>query len=273
VLSLALLACAVVGFARRYEAETDRIAGLLCYFLVPCILGLGLRALSDQRFDDWWFAGEALLSASWLVLAGSFCVESAFAHKEAGERLDELETLHQVSWALVGMDGIHELSSAFAGTLRERLFAKIVAVYMSDDSRQSLEVFAVSGPDDLVSTVGSKYQASSTDRRPGFHSGHTARAFNQKEVQIAHDVFVDVEFVPWRIMAGDDGCAVSVPLVDRGEAVGVVNLYYPEQSHLTPQRLQLLTTVAAATSPALKNARAQHAADQQAPADELDRAA
>ncbi len=169
--------------------------------------------------------------------------------------LEEMEALHEISWSLVGAVSFSELVTLFANRVRDRIGASIVAVYLADETGESLEVAAVSGPDICLQSLGATYKVVSGERWPGFHSGHTARAFTTKELQVALDVFVDVELVPWRIIAREDGCAVSVPLVDKGEAAGVLNLYFSDRRQVSAQRLKLLRTVAAAATPAIQNAR------------------
>jgi len=112
-----------------------------------------------------------------------------------------------------------------------------------------------------------------TDCRPGFHTGHTAKAFNSKQVHTASDVFVDVEFVPWPVIAVDDGCAASIPLVNQGAAFGALNLYFGQSRELTKQRLELLATIAASATPAIQNAIAREQFAQPCVENELDAAA
>lgn len=254
MISLVLLVFAILAYHRRFKTEGDRMAGLICYFLVPCAFGLLFRTASPERFDAWGHAGELVLLGAWLVLVAGVAVENAFAHKEATDRLQELESLHEVSWSLVGAGTLSQLLDLFVRTLVEKVGARIVAVYLADESREKLQLAAACGADELTAAVGRAYPLASESRFPGFHSGHTARAFASQETQIAEDVFIDVELVPWKVIAVDDGCAVSLPLVDQGRSTGVLDVYFSQRSHLTPQRLRLLATIAAATAPAIEHA-------------------
>lgn len=250
-----LLVGAAAGAFRLRRSVEQSASGIESYFFVSLAFAALSRALSSARFDCWWVCGQVLFLESWLVFVGVGSVENAVAHKERADRLDEMEALHDISWALVGAKTVRELVNLLANTVREKLGAAIVAVYLADEARESLEVAAISGPEICLKSLGARYRLLSTDRRPGFHSGHTARAFTTKEVQVAADVFVDVELVPWRIIARENGCAVSLPLIDKGEACGVLNLYFSDQRLLSPQRLRLLRTIAAAAGPAIENAR------------------
>jgi GAF domain-containing protein len=248
------------------------MAGITCYFYIPWALSILARALSVSRFDSWWICSQAMVLHAWMVSLGAVSIENAMSHKEARDRLGELEALHDISWTLVGASGVKELVSILANTLRERLEASIATVYLADASREALEVVAVAGPDICLSSLGKRYAVTSANRFPGFHTGHTARAFVTGKVQVARDVSVDVELVPWRIAAVDDGSAVSLPLVDKGEAWGVLNLYFADHRHLTPQRMKLMMTIAAAASPAIRSAQSAASGEDAGP-DELDLAA
>ncbi|MGC8862731.1 MAG: GAF domain-containing protein, partial [Armatimonadota bacterium] len=246
------------GFRQRH-AGSRRAPAIESYFYVSLAFALLARALSSVRFDYWWLCSQVLFLKSWLVFAGAGSIENAVAHKENADRLEQMEALHDISWSLVGAKTVRELVNLLANTVREKLGAAIVAVYLADESRETLEVAAISGPDICLKSLGARYPVFSADRRPGFHSGHTARAFTTKEVQTAADVFVDVELVPWRIIARDNGCAVSVPLIDKGEASGVLNVYFSDRRQLSAERLKLLRTIAAAAAPAIENARSSEA--------------
>lgn len=252
---------AFYGLYRRSNTGSDRLSGLLCFVFVPLLVGLVFRCFSAQVYDNWWIASSLIMSASWLVFIGGFCVENAVMLRDSQDRLQELDALHQVSWSVVGAGSLHQLLDMFARTHCDKLGAKVAAVYLVDENQEHLELYAISGPDDCCGGIGAKYPIASTDRRPGFHTGHTVKAFTTKEVQIANDVFVDVEFIPWRIVAADDGCAVSLPLVTGGKAIGVVNLYYGDCRQLTRQRLRMLSTITGSAAPAIANALAQDNAE------------
>ena len=202
----ALLSWALVANHRRYIKLSDGLAGLVSYFLVACAVGLLCYSACAERFDRWYTMGQVAFVWSWIALVVGNGVENAFAHKEAQDRLDELETLHDVSWSLVGATNVNELLNLFVSTLVNKLGAGIAGVYLANE-QDALELAAICGSDE--SKPGTSYPLVGSGPWPGFHSGHTAKAFTSRQVQVANDVFVDVEFVPWRVIAGDDGCAAS----------------------------------------------------------------
>ena len=247
----ALISWALVANYRRYMKLSDGLAGLVSYFLVACAVGLLSYSACAERFDRWYTMGQVAFVWSWIALVVGNGVENAFAHKEATDRLDELETLHDVSWSLVGATNVNELLNLFVSTLVNKLGAGIAGVYLAKE-QDALELAAICGSEE--SKPGTIYPLVGSGPWPGFHSGHTAKAFTSRQVQVANDVFVDVEFVPWRVIAGDDGCAASIPLVDRDACIGVLNAYFPDAGQLTTARLRLLATIAAAATSAIEYA-------------------
>mgnify|MGYP001575331601 CR=1 FL=1 len=255
IATVTLIIAAIMGQCKRYHKENDRIPALMCIFFVPCALALLFRTAADYRLDSLWVMCQAVAAISWVVLATGFGVANAVAQGEIQERLSELEALHEVSWSIVGAGTLRDLLDLFADALSTRLDAKIVAVYLADDTEETLEVAAARGPEGYPANIGTKYAAVSANRFPGFHSGHTTKAFKTMQVQIAREVFVDVELVPWRIVANEQGAAISLPLVEHGRSIGVMSLYFSDHKQITQHRVKLLSTIAAAAAPAIENAR------------------
>lgn len=194
-----------------------------------------------------------ILAAMWFISVIGFGIESAITRKKARDRIEELEALREIAWSLVGIGTTAELLDLFTRTIKERMDASVSAVYLADDSSEVLTLSSACGTDEYSPPVGERYDVVSQVRRPGFHTGHTAKAFTSMDVQTKRDVFVDVDFVPWRIVAGEDGCAISLPLVDNGKALGVIDLYFRHHEQLTRQRIKLLTAIAASATPMIKN--------------------
>ncbi|MDH7602502.1 MAG: GAF domain-containing protein [Armatimonadota bacterium] len=247
------MAALAAQYQRREEANRnyEPLDGLL-----P---GLGVamlaRAVSFERFDVWWWSTCTIWTACWTVFLVETAIRNATAHKLAREYAMESQALHKVSWALVGVTSPMELFNVLASTVREVVGAEIVALYLADEPGEALQTVAIAGPEICLASLGTTYAVRSPDRRPGFHSGHTARAFVTKQVQTADDVFVDVELVPWRMIARDDGRAVSLPIVHNGTALGVLSVYFSDKRDATAQKVRLLETIVAAATVSIETAR------------------
>ncbi len=259
-----LHALAAVGAWRSSAGASDRSDRVLAVFYAVMAAGLVCRASASSSADVLWLAGLTTMCTGWVVIAGAFMAFSAVVNSELLDSLGELEALHEVSWSLVGARDSDQFLHTLAETLRSKLRADIVALYLGDYTGEYLTLAARSGGGDKYAVVGSKYAVVSKDRWPGFHSGHTADAFRTGEVRTADDVFIDVEFVPWRTIARTDGRAVSLPLIEQGSTIGVLNLYYPHFSQVSSQSMSLLQTIAASLGPAIGGVWRQRCDGQQA---------
>ena len=243
----------VLCHGRRYVVEGDRLAGLLVYWGVAAAVATAVGWLEPLSAGRIFWQPEALSTLASLLLIVGLGVENAMAQREAAERLEGLECLHAISWFLVGTGSLQSMLTAFAQALCERLEADFATIYLTSDEQKVLTTFAVYGLEEPDRWVGSTHNLQPQPRR-GFHSGHTARAFASREIQVVSDIFSDVEFVPWQIVAERDGHVVSVPLLEGSGALGVVNLYFDSARPTSDGLLRLLQTIAAAATPAIKNA-------------------
>jgi GAF domain-containing protein len=139
-------------------------------------------------------------------------------------------------------------------------------VMLVDDTGETLKTVATHGlPESpLKSSESQKIEGSG---RPAFYSGHTARAFREKRVCIVDDVFTDVEFVPWKVLAQCDGYAVSAPLVYQDVALGVLNLFFDAHVPLNDERIRLFETLASAAAVSVANAQLYDRALESHPSD------
>ncbi|MGQ9579931.1 MAG: GAF domain-containing protein [Armatimonadota bacterium] len=254
VLSLCgLLIVAIVVHHCTRRSDNSTLVKCLCSGLLVSSAG---RAISVERFDPWWVSSHVLFVLCWVIFLLWATAIYAVAYGKLKESAAENQIFHQISWALVGAQSHIELFQLLVSTTRESTCAEIVSLYIADESGENLHTVAVAGPDTCREFLGRVYKVRSTDPRPGFHSGHTARAFLTGKTQIVEDVFVDVEFVPWRMIARDEGCAASVPVLHRGAAIGVLNAYFSDKQVLTSGRVRLIETIVAAATSSLAIARA-----------------
>lgn len=267
-----MITLAVVHSGMRLKEDSQRLDRVLSNFYLVCVIGLACRGAAESATQISWFCGQILVVSAWLVMAAGFSAESALTHKELVDRLRELEALHDVSWSLVGSARMDNFLHVFLDLLRQRTGAEIASIYRADEQGQSLELAAVSGAGEEYARVGTTYLIASEDRRPGFHTGHTAAAFKSCEMRTSDDVFIDPEFVPWRVIARGDGRAVSLPLIENAVAFGVLNVYFRDRRQVPKQSIRLLTTIAAAAGPAIANIWSQ-GCERKTEEDRLDRAA
>ncbi len=248
---------AMAALAAQWQRCKDASEGdePLDRLLAGLSLAMLARGMSFDRFDAWWVSSYTVSVACWTVFLVETAFKNAASHKQAQEYAMESQALHKVSWALVGTTSPMEFFNLLTSTVREITGAQIVCLFIADESGNALESVGMAGPDICLESLGTVYPVKSPERRPGFHSGHTARAFLTKEIQTADDVFVDVELVPWRMIARDDGRAISLPIVHNDTCLGVLDVYFSDKRDATAQRIRLLETIVAAATVSIKIAR------------------
>jgi hypothetical protein len=249
-----LLLLAIRGYWKQHQDAGDRRCAVDCYFIPPLALACIFRAFSVAPNDVFSEYSHFLFIGGWFVFLAVVSTEQALSARESSDRIRELNTLQDVSWSLVGATSVDDLLQRLADKLRSRFDAEIVMAHVVADSRDVLRVAAVSGPDEVADRRGTLNHLNGPDFRPGFHTGHTARAFKTCSVQTAIDVAIDVELVPWRVLARGNGCAISLPLVGDTGPVGVVGIYFPDCMQMTREQRSILQAVVAAVSPAIATA-------------------
>jgi GAF domain-containing protein len=155
---------------------------------------------------------------------------------------------------LVGTSTIDEITSGLARAVSDSFGATAAAVYLASGEESQLVISATHGMDEDTVFPG-KICSLKPAHRPGFHNGHTSRAYVSGEVQVVPELFSDVEFLPWRMVAQNEGIVVSVPIPYQGETLGVMNIFVAGVKSIPDSRIRLLEATAAAVSPAIENAR------------------
>ncbi|MEN6370851.1 MAG: GAF domain-containing protein [Armatimonadota bacterium] len=243
--------------------EVNKLAGSspneifvpVCYWSVAMVIETVLTLISWTFMDTLRFKIMGVELAGVMAMLIGLSIENERAHRGAAQRMSDLEAMQKVSWSLVGAGDLGELMSTFVKAISEGFQdAPVVAYLDQEDGGESLTIAAVTGIDDPTIYIG-KVCSLRPERRPGFHNGHTARAFASAEVQTAKVVFTDVEFMPWRMVAHEEGMVVSVPLPHQNRVIGVVNLFLSGARDVTEDRIRQLEAVAAAVSPAIENTR------------------
>lgn len=248
--SIALL----YGVNKLAGTSPNEIFVPVCYWSVAMVIESVLTLTSWTFVDTLRFKIMGIELAGVTALLIGLSIKNERAHRGAAQRLLDLEAMQKVSWSLVGASDLNELTSTFVQAISEGFGDAPVVAYLGSDNGDVLSISAVTGIDDPTIYIG-KACSLRPERRPGFHNGHTARAFTSGEVQTTKVVYSDVEFMPWRLVAHEDGVVMSVPLPYQDRVIGVVNLFMPGVRDVAKDRIRQLEAIAAAVSPAIENAR------------------
>jgi uncharacterized membrane protein YidH (DUF202 family) len=255
--ALAMLAfsVALVGAVRLHTRTEDVRSNAIAKYLMLAIIGHASLLMSSAGYDSfWWFSHVLTLSALLLALI-KLGGELGACYAGACARIEYLEAVHQVSTRLSRSLELDRVLMTLVEDAAEMLGARFAAIMLADDSAETLLTLATHGIVAEGEAAVYQPQQLSGAGRPGFYTGHTARAFKNRRIVTVEDVYTDVEFMPWRILAGHDGYTVSIPLIHHDTAIGVMNLFFDAGIPLNEERLRLFQTIASSGSVAIMNAQ------------------
>lgn len=251
---LTLLTAALLGFTRRYIHEEDAFNSGITRYLILATSAQFALILSARRCDLCWWLAQSLSAVGLLILLTRLGAEFGRSYTDARMRVEHLEAVHYASLRLSKTLDLRVVLLTLVSDTSAMLSARFASVMMADEEGKTLTTAITHGlPDNLIGPA--KPQEVEGGGRPAFYSGHTARAFREKRICVVDDVYTDVEFVPWRILAQYDGYTVSVPLLYQGFALGVLNLFFEKHVPLNDERLRLFQTLATSASVAIVNAQ------------------
>jgi hypothetical protein len=253
---MGMLGAFIFGARKAGRVECDEISGPLLYWMTAMMIGSVATCAFWREPQTVVLQVRTLEIVAITALLVGLSSVGERRQREATEKMGDLDAMQKISWSLVGAATLNDICSAFATAISEGFGDSPVVVYLAEEGNLDLTIAAAAGMDDSTVFVGKKCSLR-PERRPGFHCGHTARAFASGSVETTSDIFSDAEFMPWRAVAKHDGLVVSVPLPHKGRVVGVVNLFLSGVSTLGEGRKKLLQSVAVSVSPAIENARLQ----------------
>ncbi len=254
VLDAATMLVGLVVFTQRYLGDEDAFNDAIIRCLVLALSSTTAQLVSRSEYDVTWWVSHVFGISALLVLLIELGREFGASYSDAQSRIDHLEAVYRVSSQLGTTLDLRVVLMVLASDIADMLQARFSSVMLVDDSGEMLRTVATHGlPESPIKR--NEPQKIEGSGRPGFYSGHTARAFREKRICMADDVFTDVEFVPWKQLANCNGYAVSVPLVYQGVALGVLNLFFDSHVPVNAERMRLFEMLATAAAVAIANAQ------------------
>jgi GAF domain-containing protein len=162
----------------------------------------------------------------------------------------ELNLLHRISQVL-GFDlSLSDVLQVIVSVTADMMESKIVSILLYDETGRTLSIAATQS---LSPAYRDKPDVSVDKSVSG-------KALLTKQPQVIADVQVDETF-GFREVARQEGIVsmLSVPMLIRGQAIGVINSYSPEQRAYSEEDTKMLSLVASQAAIAIENARLQAA--------------
>ncbi|MDH7482505.1 MAG: GAF domain-containing protein [Armatimonadota bacterium] len=253
LLVTATFAALYVG-ANAYAKREDSFTRSLMVFGSFIALSQMADAASGLDYSIMWWLAHLFRLCGFFLLVIYMAKEFGASYSDAHARISHLEAVHYMSSSLSNTLDLRVVLLAMVSDMARMLSATYASVMLANEEGTTLTTYATYGLPEMPLNPR-KPQNVEGSGRPGFYSGHTAKAFREKRIVVVDDVFADVEFIPWRVLAASSGYAVSVPLVYQDVALGVLNLFFNKHVPLNDEKMRLFQTVASAAAVAIANAQ------------------
>lgn len=254
MLSMGCATIALITHMRRFAKQEDEFSKRLVPFLTLAVSAGAGSLASHTDFDVTWWVSRALFICGLMVLLAELGMQFGSSYADAQSRIRHMEAVHYMSSRLTNTLDLRVVLLALVSDTASMLSAKFASVMLSDDSGRTLTTEVTHGLPESPLRQREPQEAEGAGY-PKFFSGHTARAFREKRICLVDDVFTDVEFLPWKVLAKHDGYAVSVPLIYHDLALGVLNLFFEKHVSLNDEKVKLFQTLASSASVAIVNAQ------------------
>lgn len=158
-------------------------------------------------------------------------IANARLYQETQRRAAELEMLNELSRAAVEASELRPLLARITRDVQRRFHLTVVAVVLTDSSGERFELTEYSGPA-LGLPIGSHWP-----RRAGM----VGRAIHSGQVQFAHDVDSDLDYLP---LVSEVRAELVVPIRHRDSILGAFSFQSEDPAVFSPQMRTILELLA-----------------------------
>ena len=225
------------------ETREESLRSLLAVPLTVQGRVIGAMNVQTADFHDFTSEEEALLSLIANLAAGA--LEKATLYDQMQQQIHELSTLAEVSRTVTSPLYLDEMLGVVAEMAARVIGAKATTLYLLDDATQQLTLRA-------THNTSAERQVTAIPLGDGIVGKVAARG----QPLIVANVQTDKRFLN-RALAEREGLVslLSVPLIVRGQTVGVFSSYTSAPHDFTPKEIELFQTLANQTALAIENAR------------------
>ena len=225
------------------ETREESLRSLLAVPLTVQGRVIGAMNVQTADFHDFTSEEEALLSLIANLAAGA--LEKATLYDQMQQQIHELSTLAEVSRMVTSPLYLDEMLGVVAEMAARVIGAKATTLHLLDDATQQLTLRA-------THNTSAERQVTAIPLGDGIVGKVAARG----QPLIVANVQTDKRFLN-RALAEREGLVslLSVPLIVRGQTVGVFSSYTSAPHDFTPKEIELFQTLANQTALAIENAR------------------
>jgi len=213
---------------------------------------IGVVTLGEVRkWDRTPFSAKKIEFYQTLMNQAAVAIENAQLYEKTQEHVNELSAMHKISQAFTSTLDYQEVVSVVAQRVGNLIGAQFASVLLPDDQDRHLNIVASYNLSaEYVWTINRK-------RRIPIGFGPVGMAFSEKKPFAVNNVNSDVTYAQWKHVASIQGYSslVALPLLAKGESIGVICIYFAEPRELKNNEMNLLTTASNEAAIAIENSR------------------
>lgn len=204
-----------------------------------------------RRWDRTPFSAKKIGFYQTLLNQAAVAIENAQLYEKTEHHVLELSAMHKMSQAFTSTLDYQEVVSVVAKRLGTLIGAQFASVLLPDDEGRHMSIVASYNLSaEYVWTINRKLKIPI-----GF--GPVGMAYAERKPFAVNNVQTDESYAHWKHIASVQGYSslVALPLMGKGQSIGVICIYFSEPRNLAEHELNLLTTAANEAAIAIENAR------------------
>jgi len=213
---------------------------------------IGVVTLGEVRqWDRTPFSAKKIEFYQTLMNQAAVAIENAQLYQKSEGHVRELSAMHKISQAFTSTLDYQEVVSVVAQRVGTLIGAQFASVLLPDDEDQHLNIVASYNLSaEYVWTINRK-------RRIPIGFGPIGMAFTENRPFEVNNVASDDTYAQWKHVASIQGYSslVALPLLAKGQSIGVICIYFAEPRELRENEMNLLTTAANEAAIAIENSR------------------
>lgn len=213
---------------------------------------IGVVTLGEVRsWERTPFSAKKIEFYQTLMNQAAIAIENAQLYERTEGHVKELSAMHKISQAFTSTLDYQEVVSVVAQRVGTLIGAQFASVLLPDDEDRHLNIVASYNLSaEYVWTVNRK-------RKIPIGFGPIGMAFSQNKAFAVNDVTSDDTYAQWKHVASIQGYSslVALPLLAKGQSIGVICIYFADPRELMPNEMNLLTTAANEAAIAIENSR------------------
>lgn len=236
---------------REWALTADTQSALLLP-LVSKGKAIGVVTLGEVRqWERTPFSAKKIGFYQTLMNQAAVAIENAQLYEKSEGHVKELSAMHKISKAFTSTLDYQEVVSEVAQKVGTLIDAQFASVLLPDEDDQHLNIVASYNLSaEYVWTINRK-------RRVPIGFGPIGMAFTEKKPFAVNNVTSDNLYAQWKHIASIQGYSslVALPLLAKGQSIGVICIYFAEPRILRENEMNLLMTTANEAAIAIENSR------------------